>query len=231
VSARRALRADIAAALEEGILTGTLRPGQRLLERELVERFRVSTIPVREALHELEARGLVVKQHARGCTVVALTDEEVRRACDARRLLEPAVAGWAAERLDRGGARQLEIAFDALAAAGAAGDVPGFFREDLRLHRTIWELSGNAFAARALESTVGSLFASSLQRAQQTETLDLRREVARHRALVVALVAGDPARAAEQLGEIVDALERVTTGAPVDAASVPPVPSPAPPRA
>lgn len=226
MKARRALREDIVAAVEEGILTGALPPGQRLLERELVERFRVSTIPVREALHELETRGLVVKQHARGCSVVDLTNEEVRRACEVRRLLEPQVAAWAADHLDDEGARNLEQRLDALAAAGDAGDVAGFFREDMRLHRAIWELSGNEFAARALEATIGSLFASSLRRAQETQQLDLAREVNRHRAIVAAIVARDRDAAARQLLEVADALEVVTTGPQDACASDPRVPNP-----
>src|ERR1700738_349074 len=59
-SADASLASDIAKRLEEEILRGRARPGARLDERELSERYKVSRTPVREALQRLSARRVVV---------------------------------------------------------------------------------------------------------------------------------------------------------------------------
>src|SRR5436190_21245666 len=54
----KSLGEEIVDELQREIIRGGFRPGQRLVERELIRRFGVSSIPVREALQELENRGL-----------------------------------------------------------------------------------------------------------------------------------------------------------------------------
>jgi DNA-binding GntR family transcriptional regulator len=202
----RSLRDEIAYALERAILTGVYEPGQRLVERELIGRFGVSSIPIREALQELEGRGLVVRRHNHGCSVVRLTAEETAAIGQLRRVLEPRVVAWAARRMTPARARQLDAQIDKLARAAEAGDYSEFFHEDLLLHKMIWETSGNKYAARALETTVGSLFASGLAgpRARQ---IDLRREVRKHQRLVRALRSGDGVKAADALLEIAEGFQ------------------------
>lgn len=201
----RALRDDVVAAVEEGILTGVFRPGQRLVERELVARYRVSSIPVREALQELEKRGLVVRRHNHGCTVVQLSPSQVDDACAVRRLLEPVVARWAAQRLTIEAGAELSDQLQRLQAAAEAGDLATYLRQDLRLHRALWAAAGNEFAVRALEATVGSLFASSLARPPQDGPRDLRAEAATRAALVGAVLSGRDELAATLMAEIAEA--------------------------
>ena len=93
-----ALRDQIAEVLERDIVTGVYEPGQRLVERDLTMRFGVSSIPVREALQDLEGRGLVTRRVNCGYTVVRLTLDELRSICQLRRLLEPEVVRWAVAR-------------------------------------------------------------------------------------------------------------------------------------
>lgn len=87
--------------LQREIIAGGYRPGQRLVERGLVRRFGVSSIPIREALVELEGRGLVARRHNCGCSVIQLTTDEAIRICELRRVLEPRVMEWAAEGYQR----------------------------------------------------------------------------------------------------------------------------------
>src|SRR5882757_6118181 len=95
----KSLGEEIVEVLQREIIAGDFRPGQRLVERELIKRFGVSSIPIREALQELENRGLVVRRHNRGCSVIQMTPHEAARICELRRVLEPKVVEWAAERI------------------------------------------------------------------------------------------------------------------------------------
>ncbi|MCW5964001.1 MAG: GntR family transcriptional regulator [Bryobacterales bacterium] len=196
---RLSMRDQIASVLQGEIITGKYSPGQRLVERELSERFRVSSIPIREALQVLETQGLVVKQPNRGCSVVDLSTEELAQMNELRALLEPKVAEWAACRMTEAGARKLTEQASRLQRAAAAQDRSAFYAADMEFHRTFWELSGNLYAARILESVVGAVFVSGLRAAVE---IDLSMEYAKHDRLLRALVEGRPSDASLLLSSI-----------------------------
>jgi len=75
--ANRTLSEAIADRMRTAIVFGELRPGERLWQDRLAERFGVSRIPVREALRQLSAEGLVVLHSHRSATVTKLSAEEV----------------------------------------------------------------------------------------------------------------------------------------------------------
>lgn len=202
------LREQISGVLERHIISGKYSPGQRLVERDLAKQFGVSSIPVREALQDLENRGLVLKRHNYGCTVVELTPEDAERLCDLRRVLEPEVMRWAAVRMTAPAVRELEAELGAMRAAAKSGDHAEFFHCDWRFHARIWEVAGNRYAAKALHSAIGSLFASGVIRGRASGELNLENEVKKHGRLLRALAAGDSEKAAATLMEIAKSFER-----------------------
>jgi DNA-binding transcriptional regulator YhcF (GntR family) len=74
--------------IKEAILTGALRPGQRLRQEALAETLDVSRIPVRSALMQLEREGLVSFRAGRGAVVRTLSAGQVREIYELRELLE-----------------------------------------------------------------------------------------------------------------------------------------------
>src|SRR4029453_11627807 len=82
------VRAMVAQKLREAIMSGTLKPGQRLVERELCEMMGVSRPSIREALRLLEADGLVNTVPHRGPVVSTISLEEAKQLYDARAVLE-----------------------------------------------------------------------------------------------------------------------------------------------
>jgi len=202
------LGVEIVAVLQREIIGGKFKPGQRLVERELIHRFGISSIPIREALQELQNRGLAVKRHNCGCSVVHLSRVEVARICELRRVLEPQVMEWAASRITEDGAERLELQFRELESAAKAKDYPRFFQEDLNFHRMIWLVADNVYAIRALETVMGSLFASGIIGSQHAKRLDLRAEVQKHRRLLDAISDSDGQRAALALLEIAAGFEK-----------------------
>ncbi len=79
----------VTTALRDAILSGELRPGERLLQEPLAEQLRVSRIPLRDALRRLEAEGLVRIGPRRGAEVASLTPADVREIYGIRIALEP----------------------------------------------------------------------------------------------------------------------------------------------
>jgi DNA-binding GntR family transcriptional regulator len=201
------LRQQLASALQRDILTGVYAPGQRLIERELVGRFGVSSIPVREALQDLEGQGLVVKRPNVGCKVIDLTREEAKQICRLRCVLEPQVVRWAAECFTEEAAKALAERVGEMRAAAAAGDIAAFFHADMMFHKALWVVAGNRWASHALETALGSLFASGLMAALRRGTLNLPNEADKHHELVQLLRQGHVEAAAGQMADIAGRFE------------------------
>ena len=74
--------------LTEKILSGEIRPGERLNESQLARQFHISRAPIREALQQLLEQGLVVNVIRRGMFVVELQDEDIQKINKVRIVLE-----------------------------------------------------------------------------------------------------------------------------------------------
>lgn len=85
----------IADALRSAIVAGLFREGQSLRQDEIATQFGVSRIPVREALRQLEAEGLVTLHPNRGATVSTLSPVEIQEICEIRIALETTAIGLA----------------------------------------------------------------------------------------------------------------------------------------
>jgi DNA-binding GntR family transcriptional regulator len=139
----RALPKIIAETIKERILTGAYSPGARLSIASLAKTFEVSALPVREALRNLEALGLVEFEPNKGVTVRALSRDEVRELFLIRRPLEILAATEAM--------RTASIeAIDELGSLVRAMDTPSddWLEIHDRFHNGIYGLSGMPLLAQ-----------------------------------------------------------------------------------
>ncbi|HDR8858484.1 TPA: GntR family transcriptional regulator [Burkholderia territorii] len=90
----------VAASLREMIINGELQAGERLVERDLAERFGISRIPMREAIQRLEREGLLDIFRNRGAVVRMLSASDVQEIYDMRTLLEADAIYRSVKRLD-----------------------------------------------------------------------------------------------------------------------------------
>ncbi|KVF77233.1 GntR family transcriptional regulator [Burkholderia sp. FL-7-2-10-S1-D7] len=90
----------VAASLREMIVNGELQAGERLVERDLAERFGISRIPMREAIQRLEREGLLEIFRNRGAVVRMLSPSDVQEIYDMRALLEGDAIYRSVKRLD-----------------------------------------------------------------------------------------------------------------------------------
>lgn len=161
---------EIVNQLKAAILSGRFKSGERLpTERELTEQFQVSRVVVREAVRELEIKGLVkiLQGPTGGAYVTDLSMDHLNSAfldlflynkvsvaelIAARRLIECEIARIVAARIDDRGARNLQEALDAEQFDGASH--AEFVSNRLRFHYLLAELSGN----RLLQAIASALF-------------------------------------------------------------------------
>jgi DNA-binding GntR family transcriptional regulator len=139
-------------ALTDDIASRRLRPGDRIVEAELSRRFTISRGPVREALRDLAAQGLLEEHPRRGWAIRNMSQEDVRELYEVREALEGQAAALAAARCDVGAPRARAQALLGW-LEGFRADLPGYVadleRRD-RFHDDLAELSGNRRLAAML---------------------------------------------------------------------------------
>lgn len=123
-SARGSTAQWIEAELMDDIATGALRPGERLDEVKLTERFGVSRTPIREALTRLTAQTILVPGEKRGVRVAEYSREELAQIFEAMHEIEATCARIAAQRLSLLSRSEIESAQAACMAAAESGDMP-----------------------------------------------------------------------------------------------------------
>ena len=126
----RLLAEDAAAQIRTAILTGQLKPGERLVEATVARQLNVSRGPVREALKLLGAEGLVEDEPRRGAFVLSLTTLDVREIYDLRAALEARAAKRVTEAAKPASLKALRKALTRHAEARAEGR-----HHDLRARR------------------------------------------------------------------------------------------------
>ena len=200
----------LAALLGQQIDAGALRPGDRLpTEAQLALGHGVSRTVVREAVHQLKSRQLVVSRQGSGVFVAAPAPNQplafdpsvlgsmqsVVHVVEVRRVLEGEMAGLAAERATRTQVATMRRALKAIDEAVANGQ--DGVAEDLALHRAIGEAAGNPQFRLLLGFLEQYLFeAMRITRGNDARRADFMEAVRReHHAIVEAITARDPAAA------------------------------------
>jgi DNA-binding GntR family transcriptional regulator len=208
---RRTRAVDLAERLERMILEGELTPGDRLDETALAARFGVSRTPVREALKQLAAIGIVRLLPHQGAMVAALSVGQILETFEVVAELEAFAARLAARRMTPGEAQHLLAAH---AACGAPGiDADGFYRANRVFHLAIHAACGNAVLAEEIDRIDKRLV--PYRRLITFRPGRIGQSLDEHQAIVDALLVRDEERAAAAmrqhlrvLGEDVLALSR-----------------------
>jgi DNA-binding GntR family transcriptional regulator len=142
--------------------TGRLNPGDVIEEQMLVDEFAVSRTPVREALLQLEAMGLVQRAPRKGAVVFRPTLEQFLAILEVHAKLEGQAAGLAARRLSASGAQALEsavVACERHAAERGDADPDSYYQLNLRFHACVAEAAGNPYLLDMIKTNARKLLA------------------------------------------------------------------------
>jgi len=141
----------IVQSLEEDIVFGRVHPRERLIENDLMDRFRAKRHVVRHALAELERIGLAERLPGRSVTVKDLTPAEVEQLYAMRELLETAAAQWMPLPADEALLVQLSAIQAAHDDAAAHRDLAAVFRMNIAFHQALFSHCGNHHLADQIE--------------------------------------------------------------------------------
>lgn len=137
------LRDVVFNTLRQAILTGELKPGERLMEIHLANRLGVSRTPIREAIRKLELEGLVTMIPRKGAEVAQITEKSMNDVLEVRRALDALCAELACDRITEEELAALKDACVGFEQAVKTGDVKKIAQADVALHDIIVQATGN----------------------------------------------------------------------------------------
>ena len=137
------LRDVVFNTLRQAILTGDLKPGERLMEIHLANKLGVSRTPIREAIRKLELEGLVTMIPRRGAEVAQITEKSMNDVLEVRRSMDALCVELACERISEEELQELDGACDAFAEAVKTKDIRRIAQADVALHDIIVQATGN----------------------------------------------------------------------------------------
>lgn len=196
---RFTLAEEVASQVRRAIISGQIAEGSNVSEAQLAEQLRVSRVPVREALVELEYDGVVLFDHRGRCQVRKFTSNDFAEILSLRLTLETMSARLAAQKVT---AHALSLLQENLQALEEEKDVTNISRLDVEFHDLIMQAAGHE-RLRTCWHTVRTQFELLLAKAhrwQAANEIPVNAHALRgHRPIYNALVAGDPEKAVLQM--------------------------------
>jgi DNA-binding GntR family transcriptional regulator len=181
--------AEIVSSLEKRILGGDLLPGQRVDELTLASAFGVSRTPVREALLELAAIGLVEQRAHKGTFVADVTLEEIFDVYEVLAELEGLCARLAARRMNEAERRELRALHEEMGRLVAPEHRERYIELDYRFHGLLIQAARNLALREHIAMCMRRI--APVRRTSMEMNHDLAAAYAEHEALIAALASGD----------------------------------------
>ncbi|MFC3690954.1 GntR family transcriptional regulator [Chenggangzhangella methanolivorans] len=202
--ARTTVTEQVYRRLRDGLMSGRFAPGQKLAIRGLAAALGSSPMPIREALHRLQAEGAIEITPTGRIRVASLDPVQLREVRDTRMALEGMLAERAAAAATAADRLEIDALFDAMQRSVEAGDRSGYLEANFAFHRRIYVVADAAITLRIVESLwllMGPCFYLLTP-----ERAHLHRSMAAHRDIREAMRNGDgPAARAAVCDDILQA--------------------------
>ncbi|HDS16260.1 MAG TPA: GntR family transcriptional regulator [Proteobacteria bacterium] len=153
ISGHKTLREKIVEVLREAIIRQKIRPGERITELEVAERFGISRTPIREAFRQLESEGFLTIIPRKGAIVSDIEEKDIRDFYEIKGILEGYAARRAVERMSDKDISRLEQFNAEIRDCAERQDVSGMTKAHNAFHELILESCGN----RRIQQVVGGL--------------------------------------------------------------------------
>ncbi|KUO74339.1 MAG: GntR family transcriptional regulator [Clostridia bacterium BRH_c25] len=137
------LREVVFESVRGAIISGVLKPGERLMEVQLAEKLGVSRTPIREAIRKLELEGLVIMLPRKGAYVADLSIKDITDVLEIRAALEGLASGLAALRMTEVEIEELKLTALHFSQAIEADDFDEIVQMDIEFHDRIFKATRN----------------------------------------------------------------------------------------
>ena len=187
------LRDVVFNTLRQAILTGELKPGERLMEIHLANKLGVSRTPIREAIRKLELEGLVTMIPRRGAEVAQITEKSMNDVLEVRRAMDALCVELACDRITPEELQDLKKACDTFEAAVKTDDIKQIAQADVALHDIIVQATGNQRLIQLVNNLSEQMYRYRVEYLKEEQTRNLL--VSEHEELVKAIREGDVQKA------------------------------------
>ena len=194
---RRSLHGEVIELLRDMIIEGELKPGEKIIEQELSQRFGVSRTPLREALKVLASEGLVVLAPNRGASVARITQQEIDELFPIMGALEALAGELAVKNITEQALARFRGLHNKMISYYERRDSRRYSAINRAIHEAIFEVAGNA--------TLSSLYQTMIVRTHAVRFIakkSMKRwkeAVEDHNKMMDALLARDGSALAETL--------------------------------
>ena len=175
--------------LRTAIISGDLKLGEQISEINVAGWFGISKTPVREALQQLRAEGLVRIIPQTGTFVFTLSSQEVVELCELRLTLEHAALNLALRRDSKGLGKRLASVVQSMEKVHAKGDLRAYLKLDTDFHQLLFDYCGNRYIAEAYSRIIGQVAALRTHLAARPQHTQL--SLHEHSAMARAISMGD----------------------------------------
>lgn len=146
------LSTNLYTELQEDILTGKLKPGEKLTEQRICNEYKVSRTPVREALRQLEMDGLIETIPNRGAFVLGLSAQDIEDMYELRKAYEIQAVRWAIARITEEERNELEETFEFMEFYTMKNDINKMLNINMAFHQIIYNATHNRMLKQLLSS-------------------------------------------------------------------------------
>lgn len=182
--------------LRGAIIAGRFAPDEKVNERQLAEQFGVSTTPIKEALRQLEAEGLVQALPRRG-VIIRFNMGWAEEMILARAALESMIGHLAARRMSKEAATELKATVGLMEVATSSGNVDDLITLNETFHDQIHQASRCQYLAKLIERQ--QFYDASIRRVIHSDIAEREKALREHSAIAEAIIAGDAERAEKQM--------------------------------
>lgn len=137
------LREVVFESIRGAIISGVLKPGERLMEIQFAEKMGVSRTPIREAIRKLELEGLVIMLPRKGAYVADLSIKNITDVLEVRAALEGLASGLAALRISEAEIKELVLTAAQFQKAMEENEVDEIIQMDMEFHDRIFKATRN----------------------------------------------------------------------------------------
>ena len=187
------LRDVVFKTLRQGILTGELKPGERLMEIHLANKLGVSRTPIREAIRKLELEGLVTMIPRRGAEVAQITEKSMKDVLEVRKVLDNLSVELACERITEEEKEQLQNACMDFEDAVKTGDFSMIAKTDVAFHDIIVAATRNIRLSQMVNNLAEQMYRYRFEYIK--DSTQHNRLVQEHKEICKGIISGDKEKA------------------------------------
>ena len=200
------LRDLVFKTLREAIITGDLKPGERLMEIKLANELGVSRTPVREAIRKLELEGLVIMTARKGAEVAPINEKDLREVLEIRKALESLACQLACRNADDESIEKLRLANKEVINAVKDNNVELITQTDVEFHEVIYEITRNQRLIQMLHQLKEHIFRYRLEYIKEMKNRNSI--VDEHNRIIEAIVDGSVRNAKREIERHIEVQEK-----------------------